>query len=85
MEETKEEWKGFIIVRSGRFWRIRNGLVYVGGMFTDYNKAKQWVDARVINDKEKEFNKAVRELKKEPDLGKRQRKYKKLCQNKSST
>jgi hypothetical protein len=54
-------------------------------MFTDYNKAKQWVDARVINDKEKEFNKAVKELKKEPDLGKRQRKYKKLCQNKSST
>lgn len=80
MEETKEERKGYLIVRQGPYWRVRNGNRYVGGTFTMLSKARDWVDARVNTDYEKAWKRAIIRLKRIKDLNKRTKEYKKLCQ-----
>lgn len=80
MEESKEEWKGYIIVRSGKYWKIRNVHKYIGGSFTMLSKARAYIDAIVVNTKHKEFNRSLREIRKIPDIAKRTKEYKKLCQ-----
>lgn len=82
MEESEEVRSSYLIIKDGKFWKVRNVNRWVGGSFTEYNKAAQWVE-NTLRDKEiKEFNKALKEIKKEPDLKKRSRKYKQLCQSK---
>lgn len=80
MEESSQEWKGYLIVREGPYWKIRNKTVYVGGTFTLLNKAKEWIDTTVIQTREKEFQKSLKRIRKIVDLKQRSKEYKKLCQ-----
>ena len=43
------------------------------------SKARDWVDARAVEDLDKAWKKAIRRLKKIKDLNKRTKEYKKLC------
>ena len=85
MEESKEEWKGYIIVKDGPYWRVRNCNKYVGGAFNMLDKARRWIDAEVIRHEEKEYQSAIRRIRKIKDLKQRSKEYKKLCQTLKSS
>lgn len=80
MEESKEEWKGYIIVKDGPYWKVRNSTRYIGGTFTMLAKARAWIDATIVENQSKEFKTALRRIRKIKDLKERSKEYKKLCQ-----
>lgn len=80
MEETQTEWKGYIIIRAGKNWKVRNQKVYVGGTFTMLEKAKAFIDAQIVDKEREEYLTALRRIRKIKDLNKRSKEYKKLCQ-----
>ena len=80
MEESKEERKGYLIVRAGPYWKVRNCNRYVGGTFTMIEKARAWIDATVRINEDKEYKTALRRIRKIKDLKQRAKEYKKLCQ-----
>lgn len=80
LEDSKEEWQGYVIVRDGRFWVIRNTTRYIGGRFTTIDKAKQYINAIKNTQADKEYIKNLREVRKEPDLKKRKKKFEATCQ-----
>lgn len=80
MEESQEEWKGYIIVKDGPYWKVRNNTRYIGGTFTMLAKARAWIDATIIENQSKEFKTALRRIRKIKDLKERSKEYKKLCQ-----
>lgn len=80
MEESNQEWKGYLVVRIGRFWKIKNNTQWIGGSFTTLDKAKQWINAQINKGIDKEYKRTLRDIKKEPDIRKRTRRYKELCQ-----
>lgn len=84
MEETKEEWKGYIITRSGCNWKVRHCKKYVGGTFTMLEKARAFVDAQVVNSKQRFYEKELRRIRKIKDLNQRSKEYKILCQTVNS-
>lgn len=84
MEETKEEWKGYIITRSGCNWKVRHCNKYVGGTFTMLEKARAYVDAQVVNSKQRFYEKELRRIRKIKDLNQRSKEYKLLCQTVNS-
>lgn len=84
MEETKEEWKGYIITRSGCNWKVRHCKKYVGGTFTMLEKARAYVDAQVVNSQQKFYEKELRRIRKIKDLNQRSKEYKLLCQTVNS-
>lgn len=84
MEETKEEWKGYIITRSGCNWKVRHCKKYVGGTFTMLEKARAFVDAQVVNSKQRFYEKELRRIRKIKDLNQRSKEYKLLCQTVNS-
>lgn len=85
MEESQEEWKGYIIVKDGPYWRVRNCKVYVGGTFNMLDKARKWIDAEVIRKERSEYETALRRIRKIKDLKQRSKEYKKLCQTLQSS
>lgn len=85
MEESQEEWKGYIIVKNGPYWRVRNCNRYVGGTFNMLDKARRWIDAEVIRKEDKEYQTALRRIRKIKDLKQRSKEYKKLCQTLKSS
>lgn len=84
MEESQETWKGYIIVRAGRNWKVRSCNKYVGGTFTELHKARAWIDARLITKEEEAYNRELRRIRKIKDLNQRTKEYKKLCQTANS-
>lgn len=80
MEESKEEWKGFIIIKQGPYWRVRNCRRWVGGTFTRIEKARLWINAEVNKRRRKFYKSELRRIRKIEDIRKRAREYKKLCQ-----
>ena len=84
MEETQEEWKGYIITRSGCNWKVRHCKKYVGGTFTMLEKARAYVDAQVVNSKQQFYEKELRRIRKIKDLKQRSKEYKLLCQTVNS-
>lgn len=84
MEETKEEWKGYIITRSGCNWKVRHCKKYVGGTFTMLEKARAYIDAQVVNSQQKFYEKELRRIRKIKDLNQRSKEYKLLCQTVNS-
>lgn len=84
MEETKEEWKGYIITRSGCNWKVRHCKKYVGGTFTMLEKARAFIDAQVVNSKQRFYEKELRRIRKIKDLNQRSKEYKILCQTVNS-
>ena len=84
MEETQEEWKGYIITRSGCNWKVRHCKKYVGGTFTMLEKARAYVDAQMFNSKQQFYEKERRRIRKIKDLKQRSKEYKLLCQTVNS-
>lgn len=84
MEESKEEWKGYIIVKEGPYWKVRNSTRYIGGTFTMLAKARAWIDATVVEKENKHFQAELRRIRKIKDLKQRTKEYKKLCQTRTS-
>lgn len=80
MEESQETWKGYLIIRDGKYWRVFKEHHYYGGLFTMLTKARAFIDAKINDDEIKEHNLAIKRIRKEPDIRKRARMYKKLCQ-----
>lgn len=80
MEESSEIWKGYVITFTGRFYSVRNSTRYVGGLFTTRAKARDFIDSYIIDLEKKQYDQALRKIRKEPDLKKRSRMYKELCQ-----
>nr|DAT84260.1 MAG TPA: hypothetical protein [Caudoviricetes sp.] len=84
MEKSSEEWKGFVIVYSNKLYRVKNFKKYFEDSFTTLARAKDFIDKKLYNEQLKEDAKNYRdtlaEIKKEPDINKRTRMYKKLCQ-----
>lgn len=76
MEESQETWKGFTITRDGPFWKVKN----IKGLFTTLEQARRSIDAKIVNDEAREYRLAIYRIRREPDLNKRTRMYKKLCQ-----
>ena len=84
MEETQEEWKGYIITRSGCNWKVRHCKKYVGGTFTMLEKARAYVDAQIVNSQQQFYEKELRRIRKIKDLTQRSKEYKLLCQTVNS-
>lgn len=84
MEESKEDWKGYLIYRSGKYWRVRNENYSYPGVFTMLSKARAYVDALIVNSTHKErkrvYSKEIKRIREISDLNKRTKEYKKLCQ-----
>lgn len=84
MEESDTEWKGFVIRYADRCYHVINKTRHVSGRFTTLQKAKAYIDARVSKETNeqalKEYNKQLKIIRAEPDLRKRSRMWKKLCQ-----
>lgn len=85
MEESKEVWKDYIIVRDGKNWKVRNCNVYVGGTFTMLCKAKAWIEAEIKRKETKKYNSELCRIRKIKDIDKRTKEYKKLCQTQTSS
>ena len=85
MEESQEERKGCIIVRSGINWKVRVHNTYIGGTFTTLEKARAFVDARAVDKEREEYLTALRRIRKIKDLNQRTKEYKKLCQTQISS
>lgn len=56
---------------------------YYNDSFTDYNKAKEFLEKKFREKMKKYFNKLFRQMMKIEDLGKRTREYKRICRLKS--
>lgn len=84
MEEQDKDRKKIVVVASGKYWKVRNVNYYYDNTFTEYSKAVKFAEAKEREIEEENFNKALRQIRKEPDLGKRTREYKKLCKAKKS-
>lgn len=77
-------------IRSSYKIRYKDRLytVYVGkgrpqGYFTTETKAKEFIECKVQERMEEYFKSLVREMRKEPDIRKRTRMWKKICKLKS--
>lgn len=80
MEESSEIWKGYIIVRQGHNWAVRNCNHYVGGTFTELSKARAWIDAELVRIRENTYRRELVRIRKIKDLKQRSKEYKELCQ-----
>lgn len=80
MESKEEIRSSFIIVRLGSFFVVRRVHKPVGGRFISEQDAKNFVDKRVNELYNMEYESELRRIRKIPDLKKRSKEYKKLCQ-----
>lgn len=85
MEESSEEWKTFIIYfDDDGSYKVKKPHKLYDCSFTSRKLARAFVDRTIIAEelaeKTREYNAAMREIRKEPDLAKRSRKYRQLCQ-----
>lgn len=85
MEESKEDWKGYLVYRQGKYWRVRNNGYTYPGVFTMLSKAREFVDSLVVDEKFKEYKRGLKRIREIPDLNKRTKEYKKLCQTHKSS
>lgn len=80
MESKKEIRSSFIIVRLGSFFVVRRVHKPVGGRFMSEQDAKNFVDKRVNELYNRAYELELKRIRKIPDLKKRCREYRKLCQ-----
>lgn len=83
MEESTTEWKGYKIIRQGKFLRVLKNTRWIDNTFLTIKQAKDWIDLEVETEALKEHNRAIKRLRKEPDIRKRMRMYKELCKKES--
>lgn len=79
MEESEIVWEGFVILRKGPYWVIKNSTRYVGGTFTNVFEAKKYIQGRIEKEKVKAYKLGLRKIHKMP-INKRKKEYIKLCQ-----
>ena len=79
MEESEIVWEGFVILRKGPYWVIKNSTRYVGGDFTNVFEAKKYIRGRIEKEKIKAYKTNLRKIRKMP-INKRKKEYIKLCQ-----
>lgn len=79
MEESEIIWEGFVILRKGPYWVIKNSTRYVGGTFTNIFEAKKYIRSRIEKEKIRAYNSGLRKIRKMP-IKKRKKEYEKLCQ-----
>lgn len=79
MEESEIIWEGFVILRKGPYWIIKNSTRYVGGTFTSVFEAKKYIRRRIEEEKIKAYKVDLRKIRKMP-INKRKKEYLKLCQ-----
>lgn len=82
MEEQTLEWKkDLLIVRDGRFFKVRNCNTYIGGSFTTLEHAKRFIagynNKRIDTIVKKETKKIQ---KSDKPIKQRMKEYKELCQ-----
>jgi viroplasmin and RNaseH domain-containing protein len=82
MEEQTLEWKkDLVIVRDGRFFKVRNGTVYVGGAFTTVQHAENFIKGynnKRVDDIVRKETKKIKNSDK--PIKQRMKEYKELCQ-----
>lgn len=82
MEEQTIEWKKDLeIVRDGRFFKVRNCNVYIGGLFTTIQHAENFI--RGYNNKRVDdiIRKETKKIKNsDKPIKQRMKEYKELCQ-----
>lgn len=80
MAEQTYDRETFKIVRTGQFFKVYNDKHLFDQLFTEYNKAEQFIESYIRAKEEDEFRKAVKRLHKIEDLKQRSKEYKRLCQ-----
>lgn len=82
MEEQTFEWKkNLLIIRDGRFFKVRNGTVYVGGTFTTRQHAENFIKGynnKRVDDIVRKETKKIKHSDK--PIKQRMKEYKELCQ-----
>ena len=82
MEEQTLEWKKDLeVVRDGRFFKVRNGTVYVGGAFPTTQHAENFIKGynnKRVDDIVRKETKKIKHSDK--PIKQRMKEYKELCQ-----
>lgn len=79
MEKQEQIRSSYKIRYKDRVYTVYAGRNNPQGSFTTEAKAKEFIECRVAMRFEKYLNQLIREMRKEPDLRKRTRMWKKIC------
>lgn len=79
MEDSKKEWKNFVILRQGGFWVVRNHKRFVGGRFTTRQEAERYINRRREEYKRYLMSSGLLKIRRMP-IKIRKKEYEKLCQ-----
>lgn len=79
MEKQEQIRSSYQIRYKDRFYIVYAGTNNPQGSFTTEAKAKEFIEDRVAVRLEEHYKKLIREMRKEPDLRKRTRMWKKIC------
>lgn len=82
MEEQTLEWKkDLIIVRDGRFFKVRNCNTYIGGSFTTMKHAQDFINGYNNKRVDTIVKKETKKIKNsDKPIKQRMKEYKELCQ-----
>jgi hypothetical protein len=83
MEKQEQIRSSYKIRYKDRFYIVYAGAASPQGQFTTEAKAKEFIECRVAERMDKYFKGLIREMRKEPDLKKRTRMWKKICKLRS--
>ena len=82
MEEQTLEWKkDLMVVRDGRFFKVRNGNTYIGGTFTTMKHAQDFINGYNNKRVDTIVKKETKKIKNsDKPIKQRMKEYKELCQ-----
>lgn len=83
MEKQDQIRSSYKIKYQDRLYTVYVGINHPQGYFTTEAKAKEFIECKIQEKMEKYFKSLVREMRKEPDIRKRTRMWKKICKLKS--
>ena len=83
MEKQEQIRSSYKIIYKDRFYVVYVGRGNLQGYFTTEAKAEEFIECKVVEKLDKYFKSLIREMKKEPDIRKRTRMWKKICKLKS--
>lgn len=79
MEKQEQIRASYKIRYQDRLYTVYVGTNKPQGYFTTETKAKEFIECKVQEKMEEYFKSLVREMRKEPDIRKRTRMWKKIC------
>ena len=83
MEKQEQIRSSYKIRYKDRLYTVYVGKGWPQGYFTTETKAKEFIECKIQERMEKYFKSLIREMRKEPDIRKRTRVWKKICKLKS--